>query len=116
MSPDYGVAQLLYALRDYLPDGKGLRSDGSPVRPADEIQRRTRLLPDQNAGRRAFIQVMVSVGPLQTEPENSCSHLSLLTWSYAVPQPNTPEDNSQNPTNKAKNRASQAAPEIFTFV
>ena len=37
MSPDYGVAQLLYALRDYVPDRKGLRSDGSPVRPGDEI-------------------------------------------------------------------------------
>jgi hypothetical protein len=48
--------------------------------------------------------------------ENPYSHLSLLTWSNPAPRRNTPVDNSQNPTNKAKNRASQAAEEIFTFV
>jgi GNAT superfamily N-acetyltransferase len=37
MSPDYGAAQRLYVLRGYVPDGKGLTSNGSPVRPADEI-------------------------------------------------------------------------------
>ena len=37
MSPDYGAAQRLYALRGYVPDGKGLTSNGSPVRPGDEI-------------------------------------------------------------------------------
>jgi GNAT superfamily N-acetyltransferase len=35
--PDYGAAQRLYALRGYVPDGKGLTSNGSPVRPGDEI-------------------------------------------------------------------------------
>ena len=37
MSPDYGVAQRLYVLRGYVPDGKGLTSNGSTVRPGDEI-------------------------------------------------------------------------------
>jgi Acetyltransferase (GNAT) family len=37
MSPDYGAAQRLYILRGYVPDGKGPTSDGSPVRPGDEI-------------------------------------------------------------------------------
>ena len=37
MSPDYGAAQRLYVLRGCVPDGKGLTSNGSPVRPADEI-------------------------------------------------------------------------------
>ena len=37
MSPDYGAAQRLYVLRGYVPDGRGLTSNGSPVRPADEI-------------------------------------------------------------------------------
>jgi hypothetical protein len=35
--PDYGAAQRLYALRGYVPDGKGLTSNGSSVRPGDEI-------------------------------------------------------------------------------
>ena len=37
MSPDYGAAQRLYALRGYAPDGKGLTSNVIPVRPGDEI-------------------------------------------------------------------------------
>jgi GNAT superfamily N-acetyltransferase len=37
MPPDYGAAQRLYALRGYVPDGKGLTRDGSPVRQGDEI-------------------------------------------------------------------------------
>jgi GNAT superfamily N-acetyltransferase len=37
MSPDYEAAQRLYILRGYVPDGKGLTSNGSPVRPGDEI-------------------------------------------------------------------------------
>jgi hypothetical protein len=37
MSPDYGAAQRLYALRGHVPDVKGLTSNGSPVRPGDEI-------------------------------------------------------------------------------
>jgi GNAT superfamily N-acetyltransferase len=37
MSPDYGAAQRLYVLRGYVPDGKGLTSNGSPVRNGDEI-------------------------------------------------------------------------------
>ena len=37
MSPNYGAAQRLYVLRGYVPDGRGLTSNGSPVRPADEI-------------------------------------------------------------------------------
>ncbi len=37
MSPDYGAAQRLYVRRGYVPDGKGLRSNGSPVRQGDEI-------------------------------------------------------------------------------
>ena len=37
MSPDYGAAQRLYVRRGYVPDGKGLTSNGSPVRPGDEI-------------------------------------------------------------------------------
>jgi len=37
MPPDYGAAQRLYALRGYVPDGKGLTSNGNPVRPGDEI-------------------------------------------------------------------------------
>jgi hypothetical protein len=37
MSPDYGAAQRLYILRGYVPDGKGLTSNGSPVSPGDEI-------------------------------------------------------------------------------
>src|SRR5215216_2849397 len=72
LSPDYGAAQRLYALRGYAPDGKGLTSN--------------------------------------------VLHVSLLTWSNPAPRPNTPVDNSQNPTIKAKNRASQSAAEIFTFV
>ena len=37
MSPDYGAAQRLHALRGYFPGGKGLTSNGSPMRPGDEI-------------------------------------------------------------------------------
>jgi GNAT superfamily N-acetyltransferase len=37
LSPDYGAAQRLYALRGYVPDGKGLTSNVIPVRPGDEI-------------------------------------------------------------------------------
>jgi GNAT superfamily N-acetyltransferase len=37
LSPDYGAAQRLYALRGYAPDGKGLTSNVIPVRPGDEI-------------------------------------------------------------------------------
>ena len=37
MSPDYGAAQRLYVRRGYVPEGKGLTSNGSPVRPGDEI-------------------------------------------------------------------------------
>jgi GNAT superfamily N-acetyltransferase len=37
MPPDYGVAQRLYVLRGYVPDGKGLARDGLPVRQGDEI-------------------------------------------------------------------------------
>jgi len=37
MSPDYGAAQRLYVLRNYVPDGKGLTRNGSPVRHNDEI-------------------------------------------------------------------------------
>ena len=37
MPPDYGAAQRLYVLRGYVPDGKGLTRDGSPVRQGDEI-------------------------------------------------------------------------------
>jgi GNAT superfamily N-acetyltransferase len=37
MSPDYGAAQRLYVLRGYVPDGKGLTSNGSTVRQGDEI-------------------------------------------------------------------------------
>jgi hypothetical protein len=36
--------------------------------------------------------------------------------STTAPEWKTPVDNSQNPTNKAKNRAPQVAVEIFTFV
>ncbi len=31
MSPDYGAAQRLYALRGYVPDGRGLASEGRTV-------------------------------------------------------------------------------------
>ena len=37
MSPDYGAAQRLYVRRGYVPDGRGLTSKGSPVKPGDEI-------------------------------------------------------------------------------
>jgi len=37
MSPDYGAAQHLYVVRGYVPDGKGLTSNGRPVRSGDEI-------------------------------------------------------------------------------
>jgi len=37
MSPDYGAAQRLYALRGYVPDGRGLTSNGSPVSRGDGI-------------------------------------------------------------------------------
>jgi GNAT superfamily N-acetyltransferase len=37
ISPDYGAAQRLCALRGYVPDGKGLTSNGSPVSHGDEI-------------------------------------------------------------------------------
>ncbi|MGH3146005.1 MAG: GNAT family N-acetyltransferase, partial [Rubrobacter sp.] len=31
MSPDYGAAQRLYVLRGYVPDGRGLASEGRQV-------------------------------------------------------------------------------------
>jgi GNAT superfamily N-acetyltransferase len=37
MTPDYGAAQRLYALRGYVPDGRGLTRDGRPVQQGDEI-------------------------------------------------------------------------------
>ena len=32
MTPDYGAAQKMYALRGYVPDGRGLTHNGEPVR------------------------------------------------------------------------------------
>ena len=37
MSPDYGPAQRLYALRGYVPDGRGLASEGHPVLRGDTV-------------------------------------------------------------------------------
>ena len=37
MSPDYGTAQRLYALRGYVPDGRGLASRGRTVAPGDTV-------------------------------------------------------------------------------
>jgi GNAT superfamily N-acetyltransferase len=37
MTPDYGVAQRLYILRGYIPDGRGLHYRGRPVRYGDQI-------------------------------------------------------------------------------
>ncbi len=37
MSPDYGAAQRLYALRGYVPDGRGLTSEGHPVLYGDVV-------------------------------------------------------------------------------
>lgn len=37
MTPDYGAAQRLYVLRGYVPDGKGLTRDGSPVIQGAEV-------------------------------------------------------------------------------
>ena len=56
----------------------------------------------------------VSVGPDSRNTENPYSYRSLLTWSNPAARPNLPVDNSQNPTNKAKSQASQAAAENFT--
>lgn len=37
LTPDYGAAQRLYALRGYIPDGRGLHYRGRPVRYGDRI-------------------------------------------------------------------------------
>lgn len=38
LSPDYRAAQrLLYALRGYVPDGRGMTSEGCPVSPGDAV-------------------------------------------------------------------------------
>lgn len=37
MSPDYGAAQRLYALRGYVPDGRGLISEGRQLSHGDSI-------------------------------------------------------------------------------
>ena len=37
MSPDYGAAQRLYALRGYVPDGRGLASEGRTVSHGDTV-------------------------------------------------------------------------------
>ena len=37
LSPDYGPAQRLYALRVYVPDGRGLASEGHPVLCGDTV-------------------------------------------------------------------------------
>ncbi len=37
MSPDYGPAQRLYVLRGYVPDGRGLASEGRPVSSGDAV-------------------------------------------------------------------------------
>jgi hypothetical protein len=73
--------------------------------------------PTPSAHHAPMVDTAVSVGPHKgRKPENSYSRLSFLTWSNPAPRRNTPVDNSQNPTNKAKNQASQATTEIFTFV
>ena len=37
MSPDCGTAQRLYALRGYVPDGRGIASGGRTVAPGDTV-------------------------------------------------------------------------------
>lgn len=87
MSPDYGAAQRLYASRGYVPDGRGLTSDGRPVRKGDEDhhQRRPRALHDQSAPRWVVTQRQTiadgSHEPRRNrKPENPPSDLSLLRW------------------------------------
>ena len=38
MTPDYGAAQRLYALRGYIPDGRGLYYRGRPIQYSDSIK------------------------------------------------------------------------------
>ena len=38
ITPDYGAAQRLYVLRDYVPDGRGLTYRGRPVQYNDSIK------------------------------------------------------------------------------
>jgi len=45
MSPDYGPAQRLYALRGYVPDGRGLASEGHPVLRGDTVTVDDELVP-----------------------------------------------------------------------
>ena len=37
LSPDYGPAQRLYAIRGYVPDGRGIASEGRPVSHGDAV-------------------------------------------------------------------------------
>jgi GNAT superfamily N-acetyltransferase len=60
MSPDYGAAQRLYVLRGYVPDGRGLTSDGSPVRQGDEIT--------VNDGLVLHLTKTLAEGPLSQQP------------------------------------------------
>ena len=38
MTPDYGVAQRLYVLRGYVPDGLGLHWKDHPTRYGEEVR------------------------------------------------------------------------------
>jgi GNAT superfamily N-acetyltransferase len=60
MSPDYGAAQRLYVLRGYVPDGRGLTSNGRNVRQGDEIT--------VNHGLVLYLTKTLAEGPSNSSP------------------------------------------------
>jgi Acetyltransferase (GNAT) family len=117
MSPDYGAAQRLYVLGGYVPDGRGLTSNGSTVRQGDEITVNDRMVLYLTKTLEGLPNHRLRRGPHEgNRPETPSSYLSLLSWSNLTTQRNMPVDNSQYLTSKAKNRAPHIAPGVFTFV
>jgi GNAT superfamily N-acetyltransferase len=60
MSPDYGAAQRLYVLGGYVPDGRGLTSNGSTVRQGDEITVNDRMV--------LYLTKTLAGGPSKSSP------------------------------------------------
>jgi len=112
MSPDYGPAQRLYALRGYVPDGRGLTSRGhaaprgSTVRLDDGLvlyltKELTAGSPPERPGTRPGVVVDRSPGVWASE-------YSLAEGFNLASRRPTPVDNSFCPTPKTKKSAPQA--------
>ena len=108
MSPDYGVAQRLYARRGYVPDGRGLASGGRRFRAGKESWSTT-ISPSTRRKRSPKGRRTTDPPPDHDRPRAGTASRAT---TYSLPKgftpasgPTTPVDNPPNPTPKTKNIA-----------